>query len=191
MTNKGKNVCVVVLGDIGRSPRMQYHSLSFAEQKFTVDIIGYGETQPLNDIKSNPQIYLHYLVPYPSIKFCPRLLNYVFKTLWQIITLFFVFFLIRKPHFIIVQNPPAIPSIFVCWLFSFIVRAQLIVDWHNYAYTIMALSVGPKNILVRLTETIEFCFGLKATNLCVTNAMKYDLQTRGIRCGYVRVGTVR
>ena len=33
---KTKRACVVVLGDIGRSPRMQYHSKSLADNHFTV-----------------------------------------------------------------------------------------------------------------------------------------------------------
>lgn len=37
-----KRVQVIVLGDIGRSPRMQYHSHSLVLQDFNVDIIGYG-----------------------------------------------------------------------------------------------------------------------------------------------------
>ena len=37
-----KRVSVVVLGDIGRSPRMQYHCLSLARHGFSVDFIGYG-----------------------------------------------------------------------------------------------------------------------------------------------------
>lgn len=37
-----KRIQVVVLGDVGRSPRMQYHSLSLVQQEFTVDLIGYG-----------------------------------------------------------------------------------------------------------------------------------------------------
>ena len=32
---------VVVLGDIGRSPRMQYHALSIAKHGGLVDLIGY------------------------------------------------------------------------------------------------------------------------------------------------------
>ncbi|CAG8848154.1 15594_t:CDS:1, partial [Racocetra persica] len=36
-----KNVTIVVLGDIGRSPRMQYHALSFAQNDWTVDLVGY------------------------------------------------------------------------------------------------------------------------------------------------------
>ena len=39
--NVSKNVTIVVLGDIGRSPRMQYHALSFAQNGWTVDFVGY------------------------------------------------------------------------------------------------------------------------------------------------------
>ncbi|KAL0443672.1 UNVERIFIED_CONTAM: UDP-glycosyltransferase TURAN [Sesamum latifolium] len=42
---KRNRVAVVVLGDIGRSPRMQYHALSLARQAcLDVDIVGYGGT---------------------------------------------------------------------------------------------------------------------------------------------------
>jgi beta-1,4-mannosyltransferase len=35
------SVQIVVLGDIGRSPRMQYHALSIAKHGGRVDLIGY------------------------------------------------------------------------------------------------------------------------------------------------------
>lgn len=35
------SVQVVVLGDIGHSPRMQYHALSIASKNGHVDIVGY------------------------------------------------------------------------------------------------------------------------------------------------------
>lgn len=35
-------VQVLVLGDIGRSPRMQYHALSIAKHGGAVDLIGYN-----------------------------------------------------------------------------------------------------------------------------------------------------
>ena len=39
------SVQVLVLGDIGRSPRMQYHALSIAKHGGRVDLIGYhGKT---------------------------------------------------------------------------------------------------------------------------------------------------
>ena len=36
-----KIVMVVVLGDVGRSPRMQYHCLSLVQHNYTVELVGY------------------------------------------------------------------------------------------------------------------------------------------------------
>lgn len=36
-----RSVAILVLGDIGRSPRMMYHAKSFAENNFETDLIGY------------------------------------------------------------------------------------------------------------------------------------------------------
>ena len=33
-------ILVVVLGDVGRSPRMQYHCLSLVQQDYNVDLVG-------------------------------------------------------------------------------------------------------------------------------------------------------
>lgn len=173
-----KSVCVVVLGDIGRSPRMQYHSLSLAEEGHKVDIVGYGETEPLEEIKRKELINYHYLLPVPNLHL-PRLAYYIFKTLWQSISLLFTLSIIRRPDIILVQNPPAIPTLFVCWLYKTVARSKLVIDWHNYAHTILALSVGRENTLVSITEKLESIFGKRADyNFCVTNAMKKDLYKR-------------
>ena len=39
-----RHVCIVVLGDIGRSPRMLYHAISLADEGFKVYIVGYKGT---------------------------------------------------------------------------------------------------------------------------------------------------
>lgn len=61
--NKDKTVGVVVLGDIGRSPRMQYHSFSLNREGFNVKVLGYDETKlstnlwgvvEIVDIKQSP-----------------------------------------------------------------------------------------------------------------------------------------
>lgn len=54
--SKKKNACVVVLGDIGRSPRMQYHAQSLIREGFNVDIIGYIDSPVLDDLKENATI---------------------------------------------------------------------------------------------------------------------------------------
>lgn len=173
--NVPNNVTIVVLGDIGRSPRMQYHALSLAEAGHKVDIIGYGQTQPFQELKKQPLLSYHYLLDYPKLPL-PRLLNYALKTLWQALSLFFLLSITRKPNVILVQNPPAVPTLAVCLFFKYLFRAKLIVDWHNYAHSIMALAVGDKHILVKVTKALEFFVGRKAdVNFCVTNYMKQDL----------------
>lgn len=75
------------------------------------------------------------------------------------------------------QNPPAIPTMPVCWLYCAVTNTQFIIDWHNYAYSLMALSLGNNHTLVGLAKNIEKIFGRRAkNNFCVTKAMKEDLE---------------
>lgn len=41
-----RHVVVVVLGDVGRSPRMQYHALSLAKHGFSVTLLGFCSECP-------------------------------------------------------------------------------------------------------------------------------------------------
>lgn len=50
------SVQVLVLGDIGRSPRMQYHALSIAKHGGTVQLIGYLESEPLAALIDNSRV---------------------------------------------------------------------------------------------------------------------------------------
>lgn len=170
------HVCVVVLGDIGRSPRMQYHALSLAQRGSCVDLVGYGNTDPPQQVKKENLILCHYLLDYPKLPL-PILVNYVLKTIWQMCTLFFVLMMLKPADVMLVQNPPAIPSLFICYLVCLIRRTSLVIDWHNYAHTIMALSVRKSSPLVKITQVVEKFIGRRANaNFCVTNAMKKDLK---------------
>ena len=71
---KPKRACIVVLGDIGRSPRMQYHALSLAKEGFEVDIIGYAGSNPHCDLVFNPpKININHVIFY-RLQFCLGLL---------------------------------------------------------------------------------------------------------------------
>ncbi|XP_050665816.1 chitobiosyldiphosphodolichol beta-mannosyltransferase isoform X1 [Leptidea sinapis] len=169
-----KVVKVVVLGDIGRSPRMQYHALSLAHSGFNVNIIGYLESSPLPEILNNPNITVTKLV---SLKLnAPKIIQYFAKTLWQTFSLFLTLLITRSCDYLICQNPPAIPTLPVCRFYCLVTKTKFIIDWHNYAYSIMALSLKPSHPLLRLATGIEKCFGQSSDhNLCVTCAMKDDL----------------
>lgn len=121
----------------------------------------------------------HFL--YLSICFtdCPRLLGYILKVIWQSISLFLALLLKRRSHHVIVQNPPAVPALAICWLYSVLVFANYVIDWHNYGHTILALTLGQKHKLVTVSVWFERFFGRRATaNLCVTKAMKEDLEKK-------------
>jgi beta-1,4-mannosyltransferase len=84
-----------------------------------------------------------------------------------------------RPDFILLQNPPAIPTLPVCWLFSLALWADFVVDWHNYGYSLMAIAIGEKNPIVQVSRGLENYFGKKADkHMCVTRAMKDDLKMR-------------
>ena len=50
------------------------------------------------------------------------------------------------------QNPPAIPSLLVCYIVALLRNSHLVVDWHNYGYTILGLTLGPRNKLVQFSK---------------------------------------
>ncbi len=69
-----------------------------------------------------------------------------------------------RPSAILVQLPPSIPTMLVCWLAAQRHRAKLIYDWHNFGYTLMAISLGRRHTLVRLDEdTAHECLKSSAT----------------------------
>lgn len=184
-TGEGQ-VQVVVLGDIGRSPRMQYHCLSLIEQKYDVELIGYGGSSLIQELRDSSKLHVHFLPDVPSlINGLPRILRYIFKVLFQSVTMFWVILRrTKKPSHTIVQTPPAIPSQFVMVVICLLRGSKLIIDYHNYASSLMALTLGKQSILVRFTSLYEKFFSHWAdARLCVSNAMKKDIQSNwGVSC---------
>ena len=173
-----EHVTVVVLGDLGRSPRMNYHALSLSEEGFEVNLVGFAGSKPQIEVLSNEHITLTYMRPAPqSLSKLPRLLAYILKVFWQAIILFFTLVTCPCSKKLLLQNPPGVPAMPVCWLYCFISRTKFYVDWHNYGYTILALSVKPNHPLVSVYKWTEKAFGrLAHGGLCVTKAMKVDLE---------------
>ncbi|XP_026487260.1 chitobiosyldiphosphodolichol beta-mannosyltransferase [Vanessa tameamea] len=173
--NARKVVKVVVLGDIGRSPRMQYHALSLADCGFDVNMIGYVETKPLPNIQENPRITVTKLHPL-KIEWAPKLLQYFAKALWQAISLLLTLFITGKSSHLLCQNPPAVPTLPICRFYCLVTHTKFIIDWHNYAFSIMALSLSCNHPVLKVSTYIEKFFGQSSdSNLCVTYAMKQDL----------------
>lgn len=157
---------------------MQYHAVSFAKEGFTVDLVGYPGSLPLREILENPRIRIYYLRPPPQLeKKLPHLLCYLIKAFWQTFNLLWILFAKPISSHVLLQNPPAIPTVPVSWFYCVIMNSKFIIDWHNYAHTLMSLSLTKDHLLVRFAKWIEIFFGSKArSNFCVSKAMKGDLQ---------------
>jgi beta-1,4-mannosyltransferase len=184
-------VWVVVLGDFGRSPRMQYHALSLARRGYPVRVIADARgSAPIPELRAlmagsgggggasapsppPPPAVLFSGVcapPERALRLLPSVPGLAFKALFQLLALLRLMLFLprapaaaaaaaaspssssssrrrrhrRRPCAILLQNPPAIPTVAVCLLASWWHGAALVVDWHNLAYTILALK-GKKN----------------------------------------------
>ncbi|XP_069146217.1 UDP-glycosyltransferase TURAN isoform X2 [Solanum lycopersicum] len=121
------------------------------------------ETQWPSNPRSFPKI-LHplLLILKPLVQF--------FMLLWYLCVK------IPKPDVFIVQNPPSVPTLVAVKLASWIRRSAFIIDWHNFGYTLLALSLGRNSRFVALYHWIEKHFGKMANgSLCVTKAMQHEL----------------
>ena len=83
-----KHVVVLVLGDVGRSPRMQYHAISLAEMPNTkVTLVGYTGERCVSQIYEQPNIQLYTFTPFGIAKRLPRSLFPLyapFKVIFQV-----------------------------------------------------------------------------------------------------------
>lgn len=179
------SVQVVVLGDIGRSPRMQYHALSIASHGGKVDIIGYTGSDLHPDILQNRLINIVPIQAWPRVlQFDNRilfLLTAPLKVLWQIWSLYYALsYRTRASKWMLIQNPPSIPTLAVARLVSFLRNTRLVIDWHNFGYSILALRLGPTHPLVRISEWYEGFFSRHGvhSHICVTNAMARVLKDK-------------
>lgn len=184
MEKEREQVAVVVLGDLGHSPRMNYHALSLAKEGFEVNLIGFHGAKPPLEVLENDNITLTYMTPCPSwFQSLPRFVAFAFKVFWQSLILFFTLLFGPIPTKLLLQNPPAVPAMPVCWFYCWIFGAKFYIDWHNYGYSIMALNTSPSHPLVKTYKLVEKFFGgLAHGGLTVTKRMKEDLERNwGIR----------
>ncbi|MCJ1460403.1 mannosyltransferase [Mycoblastus sanguinarius] len=182
--NKSSNrIQILVLGDIGRSPRMQYHALSIAKYGCQVDLIGYQDSEIHPEILANPStIKVHALDPTPEyLKTSNSQLFLAFgplKVLFQIWNLWIVLgYRTKPPRWLLVQNPPSIPTLFIACIISFLRNTRLVIDWHNFGYSILAQRLGNSHPLVQVSYLYEWIFAHFANDhFCVTDAMADILQ---------------
>jgi beta-1,4-mannosyltransferase len=168
---------VIVLGDLGRSPRMQYHAVSLAASGGDVDLIGLEGTEPIPAVAGHPRIRCHRL---SDRGFSERakggvtrfVLVSALRAAIQAMRLFGTLMRIPKPDVILAQNPPAVPTLSIAWLAARLRGARLVIDWHNLSHTIAAVKVGEHHRAVKALARAERRWGRRANgHLTVSKAL--------------------
>jgi beta-1,4-mannosyltransferase len=154
-------------------------SRSHFQAGLDVTVLAYGPTPPVPAVAAHPRITIQALTPPPAAlgRLLPRSLAAVARTLWAVAALALASLLTApRPGAILVQAPPSLPALPLLWLAAKLRRAALIIDWHNFGATILALDLGPRHPLVQLYARAERFWARRADGcLCVTRAMAHEL----------------
>jgi beta-1,4-mannosyltransferase len=161
---------------------MVYHALALADAGASVDLVGANDTELPPEASACPTIRVHALrawdgVPRPG--FVARGLVRVVSQageLWRVLRRL-------RPDTILVQTPPAVPTLLIALLAARTERARLVVDWHNFGWAMLALRLPARHPVVRVARAWERALGARAdAHLCVSDAMAAALaRTVGVR----------
>jgi len=168
---------VIVLGDVGRSPRMQYHAMSLLHlgEHVNVSLVGYTGEDLIDELQGEKQrlSVIRFHVPTPPAALAQiRPLYFVWRvltvSLWLLWALFTRVQKTPAVTAVLVQNPPALPLLAIAALFCRLRQARFIIDWHNLGFSML-----DSHLLRKLVKAYEFRVApLADGHLTVTHAMK-------------------
>ena len=179
---------VVALGDLGRSARMQYHAHALAAHGVDVDLVGFEGTPLPRAIAGEARIAVHRLRPSTLRAHTTRVgAGYAIVALVDATRLSFRLWRTLKslprPDLVLVQNPPAFPTLVVSWFALRRTGVRFVIDWHNLGYTLLRLRLGRWHPAVRLARWFERHDARRVdANLCVSHGLAAFLESRfGVR----------
>jgi beta-1,4-mannosyltransferase len=169
---------VLVLGDVGRSPRMQYHALSLARSCAfqNVFLVGYRGERCVPDVEADEtikQVLLTAdLLPRPRAR-ALYLIYAPLKAILQLIQLLWTLLVtLPRSDVLLLQNPPAVPTLAAAWGVRALRGGRVVVDWHNLGFSMLEHALRAGHPFVTLSRQYERFFGrLLDGHLCVTAAM--------------------
>ena len=103
----------------------------------------------------------------------------VFDTLRVSLRLWRVLRRVARPDLVLMQNPPAFPTLAVSWSVLRRRNVRFVVDWHNLGFTVLRQRLGRWNPVVRLARWYERRDARRVdANICVSRAMAAWLESR-------------
>jgi beta-1,4-mannosyltransferase len=173
---------VVALGDLGRSARMRYHAQALAAHGVHVDLVGFEGTPLARAITENPHITVHRLSASmlrhgaPSLSYAPVALVDAARISFRLWT---TLSRLPRPDLVLVQNPPAFPTLVVARWALKRKGVKFVIDWHNIGYTLLELRLGRWHPAVRLARWLERHDARQAdASLCVSRGLSEFLNDK-------------
>ncbi len=163
---------------------MRYHAHALAAHGVDVDLVGLEGTPLPRATTDEPRISVHRITP-PGLRTRADLTGSTYAaaglfdaarvsfSLWRTLKK------LRRPDLVLVQNPPAFPTLAVTW-FSLRRRGvRFVVDWHNLGYTLLQLRLGRWHPAVRLARWFERRDARRAdANLAVSRGLAAFLESK-------------
>lgn len=177
-------VAIAVLGDLARSPRMLNHA---RELGAAAVLIGYHE----RPFVLPPGVRVRAIRTWRRAGDQRGRLSFLALSAARMAVASFCLFAAlcrERPDAVLLQNPPSLPALTCAWLAARLTGARFVVDWHNYGFSLLALRLGARHLLVRFAAWYEGAAGRRAdAHFCVSAAFAADLEARyGIRARVLR-----
>ena len=157
---------------------MLNHAIALAADGAAVSLIGYRESPLETAVTENPRIQVYGIRTIRRAPDTASRLFFLVHTAWRTVwlglhSLWLLLVRTPRPKVILVQNPPSFPTLLVAWIAARLRAAALVVDWHNFGYSMLAMRLGEDHSLVRRAKSWERRFGRKAdAHFCVSSAMR-------------------
>ncbi len=154
--------------------------MALAGAGFRVEIVAFVESPVGGELATNPAVLVSAIAgaspPGESRRAVGRVIG---RAIRQVARVAVALVRSEPAALVIVQNPPALHVLPLLLLLCWWRRSLLIVDWHNFGWTILGLSWGPTSRLVSGAGWLERNLGRRARrHLCVTEAMRRELDAR-------------
>jgi beta-1,4-mannosyltransferase len=163
---------------------MRYHARALAANGVDVDLVGLEGTPLPRDITDDSRITVRRL-PNPRLKIrgelsgSPYAVAGLFDALRIGFRLWRMLRTLPRPDLVLVQNPPAFPTLAVSWFALRRRGVRFVIDWHNLGYTLLQLRLGRWHPAVRLARWYERRDArMVDANLCVSRGLAAFLESR-------------
>jgi len=161
---------------------MRYHALALSALGVEVDLVGFEGTPLSRALTEDPRITIHRLSTsnlrhgVPGLGYAPFA---IIDSTRIGLRLRRVLRSLKKPDLVLVQDPPAFPTLTIARKALVSKGVRFVIDWHNIGYSVLGLRLGQWHPVVRLARWLERRDARHAdAHLCVSRGLAEFIKSR-------------